>query len=326
MSSILDQSFQLGKESTYGTSVSLVRAFETQADGWKSQRDDIDSVGFRPSMQGQGSDRVRQIIMGATGSTEWDILTKGQGYVLQGIFPTVTGPTQQAATIAYKSTFSTATASPGVYYTAQFQRVDSGDTLRSFTYPGATITKATFSHKVGENLKLGLDWDARTEVTNVGAGSAATVSSATTFDWTMLNGTINAAEYCISDVSVEFDLGLKTDRRLMCSTSAGLKRAPKRAAVPTVTGTITGEFDDLTQFNLWVNGTIFAVVLTWTGANIASTYYYTVKLTLPACKFTGETPEASLDDMTMQPLPFRALWDGSNPIATLEYTSTDTSL
>lgn len=326
MSSVLDQTFSLGKETTYGTSVSLVRAFEAQADGWKRQQDDLDSVGFSPAMQAQRSDRVRSIIMGATGSSEWDILTKGQGYVFQGIFPTVTGPTQQSATIAYKSTFATGTASPAVYYTAQMQRVDSGDTLRPFTYPGATITKAKFSHKVGDLLKLGLDWDARTEVTATAAGSAATVASATTFDWTMLAGTINSAEYCMSEVEVDFDLGLKTDRRLMCATSAGLKRAPKRGGVPLVTGTIKGEFDDLTNFNLWVNGTIFAVVLTWTGANIASSFFSTVKLTLPACKFTGETPVSSLSNLTEQSLPFRALYDGTNPVATLEYTSTDTAL
>lgn len=326
MSSILDQNFSLGKESTYGTSVSLVRAFEAQADGWKAQRDDLDSVGFRPSQQAQSSDRVRQVIMGVSGATEWDILTKGQGYIFQGIFPTVTGPTQQSATIAYKSTFSTANASPGVYYTAQMQRVDSGDTIRSFTYPGATITKATFSHKVGDVLKLKCDWDARTETTATAAGSAATVSSATTFDWTQLQPSVNGSEYCVSDAEVTFDLGLKTDRRLMCATSAGLKRAPKRAAVPTVTGKLVGEFDDLTNYNLWVNGTIFSVVLLWEGATIASTFKYTVKLTLPACKFTGESPESSLSDMTMQPLPFRALWDGTNPVATLEYTSVDVAL
>lgn len=326
MSSVLDQTFSLGKESTYGTAVSLVRAFEAQSDGWKGQRDDLDSVGFSPAMQSIRSDRVRTVEMGASGSTEWDILTKGQGYVFQGIFPTVTGPTQQSATIAYKSTFSTASGSPGVYYTAQWQRVDSGDTLRSFTYKGATITKAKFSHKVGDVLKLGLDWDARTEVTNVAAGSAATVSSATTFDWTQLNVTVNGSEYCIADCEVDFDLGLKTDRRLMCATSAGLKRAPKRAATPTVTGSLTGEFDDLTQYALWTAGTIVPIVFTWTGANIASTFFYTVKLTLNACKYTGETPEASLKDMTMQPLPFRALYDGTNPVATLEYTSTDTTL
>jgi hypothetical protein len=326
VSSVLDQTFQLGKESTYGTAVSLVRAFETQADGWKGQRDDLLSVGFSPAMQATRSDRVRTVEMGATGSTEWDILTKGQGYVFQGIFPTVTGPTQQASTTAYKSTFTTATASPGVYYTAQMQRVDSSDTLRSFTYKGATITKAKFSHKVGDTLKLGLDWDARTESTAVGAGSAGTVASATTFDWTQLNTTVNGTEYCLADMEVNFDLGLKTDRRLMCSTSAGLKRAPKRAAVPVVTGTITGEFDDLTNYALWTAGTMVPIIFTWTGANIASTYYYTVKLTLNNCKFTGETPQSSLKDMTMQPLPFMAYWDGTNAVASLEYTSTDTTL
>jgi len=325
MASTLDQSFSVGKESTYGTVVSLARAFEVDADGWKRQQESIPSVGMRPGLQGEGSDRQKTVVMGAQGKTKFEVLNKGLGLLLQSL-GTTTGPTQQGATAAYKTTVTSATASPAIYYTAQMQRVDSSDTVRPFTYPGSTITKWKWSHQVGGLLEAELDWDARTESTATAAGSAVSPTTATTYDWTQLQCTINGTEYCLANVDLEIDLGLKTNRRLMCATSAGLKRAPKRAAVPTVTGALKGEFDDLTNFALYTAGTIVPIVLTWTGASIGGGNNFSITITMAACKLEGDTPESSLTDLTMQPLPFKALYDGTNPMYKIEYQSTDTTL
>jgi hypothetical protein len=326
MATVLDQSFSVGKESTYGTAVALARAYEVKTDGWKRQQESLPSVGMRPGMQGEGSDRQKTINMGGSGTTSWDVLNKGAGLLFQAMFGSATGPTQQASTIAYLSTFATTTAAPDDYFTTQIQRVDSGDTVRSFTAVGCAITGWKLAHEVGGLLTLDIDWDARDIGTATGAGSAVSPSSATTFDWTQLNVTVNGTETCLKSFELNADLGLKTDRRLMCSTSAGLKRAPKRAAVPTFTGSFVSEFDDLTLYNLYTAGTIVPIVATWTGAQIVSGHNYQITLTLPACKFDGDTPEASLTDMTMQPMQFRALYDQSSALATLTYKSTDTAL
>ena len=47
---------------------------------------------------------------------------------------------------------------------------------------------------------------------------------------------------------------------------------------------------------------------------------------VPVAKFTGTTPVASLDDLTMIDLPFQVLDGGSGAAVTWNYTSTDTSL
>lgn len=326
MVSILDQNFSVGLESTYGTAVSLSRAFEAKAHNFKRQQEDIPSVGFRPGLQTEFSDRQKTVVMGATGSTTFDVLNKGLGILLQGMLGTISGPTQQSATIAYLTTAATATASPAKYYTTQWQLADSSDTARNFTYVGSTITNWKFSHAVGGLLELELGWDCRNESTAVAAGSAVTPTTATTYDWTQLNVTVNGTETCVASIEVNGDLGLKTDRRLMCATSAGLKRAPKRAAVPAITGTIVSEFDDLTLHGLYTAGTIVPIVMTWTGAQIVSGQNYTLTITMPNCKLGGDTPEASISDMTMQPVPFKALYDGSSAACTITYKSVDVAL
>jgi len=330
MSTVLDQSFQLGVESTYGTAVAMSRAYEAQGDGFKLEQEDLPSIGMRPGMQGEFSDRQKTITMGAGGTLDFDVLNEGFGLLLQAMFGTSTGPTQQAATAAYKSTHTTATDDPDTSYTTQIQRVDIGGTLRSFTQPGSVITGWRLSHTVPGLLVASIDFDAQTQVTSEAAGSAVTPTGATTYDWTQCAVTIDsgggAAAYCVESVELTADLSMKTDRRLMCAASGGLKEQPKRNGVPSFTGVLNGEFEDLTEYALFTAGTICDIVITWTGAEIESPYNYELKLTLPSCKFTGDTPEASLDEITKQPLPFKALWDGTNALATCEYTSTDTAL
>lgn len=327
MSTVLDQNFQLGIESTYGTAVTPTRAYEAKGDDWKLQIENLPSVGMRPAMQAEFSDRQKTITMGATGSLEFDVLTKGMGLLLQAMLGTSSGPTQQGATAAYKSTFATATDDPLKAFTAQMQRVDDGGTLRPFTCPGSVVTGWKLSHTVPGLLVANVDFDARTMVTSEAAASAVSPASAASFDWTQCSVTIGGSEFCVESVELTADLSLKTDRRLMCATDAGLKRQPKRNGVPSFTGVLNGEFEDLTEYNLFVNGTLSAVVITWTGAQIESPYNYELKVTLPNVKFEGDAnPVASLDDVTKQPLPFRALYDLSSAAVTIEYTSTDVAL
>jgi len=92
MATILDQSFSVGKESTYGTAVALARAYEVKADGWKRQQESLPSVGMRPGMQGEGSDRQKTINMGGSGTTSWGVLNKGAGAPVPGHVRVLVGP------------------------------------------------------------------------------------------------------------------------------------------------------------------------------------------------------------------------------------------
>jgi len=327
MATILDQNFQIGVESTYGTAVTPTRAYEAKGDEWKREQDTLESVGFRPGMQGTFSDRVKTIDMGATGALEFDVLTKGYGLLLQAMFGTSTGPTLTGPSLAYQSVHTTATDDPDTSYTAQMQRVDVGDTVRAFTYPGSVITGWTMSHQVPGLLVANIDFDARTSNTTESAASAVTPTGAASFDWTECSATIGGGAFCVESVEIEADLGMKTDRRLMCAADGGLKRQPKRSSVPTFTGTLEGEFEDLTEYAQWTAGTPLEIVITWTGANIETTFDYELILTFPAALFDGDAnPVSSLDDVTKQPMPFKALYDGSTFLARAEYQSTDTAL
>jgi len=88
MSTILDQAVSLGVESTYGTSVAPTRSFEAQVDVATKKVEYLESKGMRAGIATVRSDRRTIIDMGGEGSLEADILNKGFGLLLRGMFST----------------------------------------------------------------------------------------------------------------------------------------------------------------------------------------------------------------------------------------------
>ena len=117
---------------------------------------------------------------------------------------------------------------------------------------------------------------------------------------------------------------MRTDRRFLAGSAT--KSQPKRSSVPSYTGNISAEFASLTDYNKFVNGTTFSINASWTGASIESPWSYEFVVEIPVAKYTGSTPVASLDDLTVIDLPFIVLDGGSSAAVTMNYTSTDTSL
>ena len=326
MSSILDQVVTVGVESTYGTAqTSTVRSYEAKADTFQRDVEYLQSIGLRRDMQTIRSDRDDTISLGATGSIEFDILNKGAGLLLQHVLGSTSGPTQQGSTAAYRSSFATTDTGPTGSYTVQVSRVDSGGTLRPFTYEGCTATGFNIAQELGSNLVFTLNFDAENEQVSTGEATPSYPTDAVPFNYTntviAIDGT---AATNFTSFTLDGDLGMKTDRRFLNGTAT--KGQPKRSAVPSYTGSISAEFKDLTDFNKFAAGTEFSINASWNGASIVSPYNYEVVISIPVAKFTGSSPVASLDDLTMIDLPFVVLDNGSSAAITMTYTSTDTSL
>ena len=325
MSSILDQVVQVGVESTYGTAVAPTRAYEAKADTFTRDVEYLQSVGFRRDMQTIRSDRDDTISLGATGSIEFDLLNKGAGLLLQHVLGSTAGPTQLGATSAYRSTFATTDIGPTGSSTIQVSRVDSGGTLRPFTYEGCVATGFNIAQDLGSNLSFTLNFDAANEQTSTGEATPAYPSSADPFNYTQAVIAIDgSAATNFTSFSLDGDLAMDTARRFL--NGSATKSQPKRSGVPSYTGTITAEFASLTDYNKFVNGTEFSINASWNGAEIASPYNFECVISIPVAKFTGSTPVASLDSLTTVDLPFTVLDNGSSAPITMTYTSTDTSL
>jgi hypothetical protein len=325
MSSILDQVVQVGVESQYGTAVAPTRAYEAKADTFQRDVEYIQSVGFRKDMETVLSGRDTTVSLGATGSIEMDVMNKGMGLLLQHTLGT-SAIAQQGSTAAYLQTFSTNDTGGTGSFTVQSSKVDSGGTLRGFTNEGSVITGFSINQELGANTSMTFNFDSENEQTSTAIATPAYPASMTPFNYTDATIEINdSAISTFTSFSLDGDLAMKTDRRFL--KGAATKAQPKRAGVPSYTGTITGEFEDLTQYAAFVAGTEFKLEFIVTqGTAIAGSYFPYFHVTMPKCKWTGSTPVASLSDMTTIDLPYQILWDGSNPAMTITYMSTDTAV
>lgn len=324
MSSILDVSILFGKESTYGTPVTLTDAFEGKADTYTFERDFIDSVGFRAGMETLRSDRRVDVSMGGAGTLEIDVLTTGFGFLLQGMLGSIAGPTQQAATTAYISTATSTAADPNDSYTVQIQRVNASGTLQSYTHHGGVMAGWRLSQDVGGLLVASMDFDFEDVDTSTGDGTPAYAASNVPFDWTQAKATLDSVDTDIMSMELSADLGLKTDRRFL--RQSGLKKQPVRSSVPSYEGSMTLEYDGQVEYNDFVAGNVIPIIFTWTGAVIEGAFNYEVVVTCNACQYTGNEPVSSLDDMPMLTLPFKVLDNGTDAAMTITYQSTDTAL
>lgn len=325
MASVLDTAILLGKETTYGTPASLTTAYEGKADSWKREHEYMESLGFRAGMQAKRSDRRKVVNMGGTGALEFDVMDKGFGFLAQALLGSSTGPTQQASTTAYVQTHTTSTTAPGDSYTIQVHRITTTDgTVTPFTHHGCTVTGWKLSQEAGGYLTASVDFDFEDVDTTTAAGTPSYPASTVPFDWTMCSVTVDGSAVEMNQIELTAELGLKTDRRTL--RASALKRKPMRAAFPEFSGSMEGDFEGNDIYDLYVSGEIVPIVFNWTGAEIESGHNYEIELTMPACQIVGDSPEASLEDLTKQPVSFMALDDGSNPVVTMEIKSTDTSL
>ena len=326
MANILDQAIHVGVESTYGTAeTGTVRSFEGKADSFKREAEFIDSVGFRSGLKTLIGDRRVQVNKGGVASLEMDVLNKGFGLLLQTLGST-TGPTQVLATTAYDTTVVAASDEPGTSYTIQVVRVDTGGTERVFTHEGCVATGFKLSGEVGGLAMVSFDYDWEDVTTATAEATPTYVASTEPFPWDRC--TVQIDDTTIDATSFEFngDLAMKVDRHYL--KGSALKSEPLRAGVPQYTGSISAHLEDLTLYNLFENGTEGKVYIKWEGTTdqIESGYTYERELTIPAVRFEGSSPEASLSDLTTIDLPFRVVDDLSNEPWTLVYRSTDTAL
>ena len=325
MSSILDQVIQVGVESTYGTAVAPTRAYEIKSDTFQRDVEYIQSVGFRRDQQTIRSDRDDTISLGATGTLEMDVMDKGLGLLLQNALGTAAGPVQQGSSSAYLQTHATSDSLPTGSYSVQVSRVDNTGTMRTFTYEGSQITGWNITQELGAATSMTFNMDSEEEQTTTGEATPAYISSTDPYVFTEAAIEINdSAITSFTSFSLDADLGARVDRRFIKGSAT--KGQPKRASLPTYTGTVSGEFASLTQYAAFVAGTTFKLEFICTkGTAIEGSYYPFFHVTLPVCKWTGSTPVASLDDLTTIELPYTVLFNGTDPAVTITYQTTSGS-
>lgn len=316
---------QLGmvSESAYGTAVTVTRFYDYLSQNIKTRT-------WHPEVQGMGSGRFQRsdrvgppVIIGAAGDTEFEVANKGFGLLLKHMLGANT-VAQVGETAEYTHTcIPDANGMAGLSASVQTGVPGVDGTVRAFSFEGGKILNWSINQQLDSLLKFKTTWDFEDVVTSTALASASYAAAREWFHHANLAVTIDATPIYTRSLVINGDNGLGADNR----RGAGrLKKEPLPESQMMVTGTLDAEFTDLSMYAALVAGTTMKLVATWTGSTIPEeSNPFKIVATIEEFKLTGDPPEVTGTQIVRQPLNFKALSDGTEPLIEVVYHTTDTA-
>lgn len=321
---------QLGvkAETTYGTAVTVDRFFEFDSESIAVEVGRVESSGIRAGLRAMRADRRVPYVMGASGSVQFSVLSKGFGFWLAQSLGTV-GTTGPVETTVYTHTGTVGTMT-GDSFTAQVGIPQAGGaTITPKTVSGGKVKSFELSCAAGEPLSFSADLDFRdlNHSTSLATASYPTSTELLTF----IGGsvTVGGTAVDVRSFSVKVDNGLAIDRRFI--RSSVLKKEPVEASHRKIDVELGLDFESTTHQDRVLAATAAgaqaAVVLTCAGlSTIGSTLKPQLTITLPVVMFDGDTPTIGGPDLVSESIKGMALQNtaGDSPIS-IAYQTVDTT-
>lgn len=311
--------YQLGfkAESTFNTPVTVDRFAEYSGESApiKGVAGRTEGNPLRVGSRARRSARTIPYFHHGEGTVEMEVLSKGFGFWLQHMLPSVA--TTGAGPYVHTATEGGSSASIGKSFTAQLNYpFNPSGTNQAVTFAGGKVPKWSLGCDVDGMLTVSLDMWFASMTTATGLATAAYPSSPANFAWSHGVVTVGGTAFDITNLSVDVDQGMNLDRRQIRGNTAAKEPTP---GVLGVSWGLTADFDSLTQWNRVHATTIAnmsaAIVGTFTnGADI-------ITVTIPAGRF--DDLGLSSGDGLMQELTGVGEYDGTNSPITLAYTTGD---
>lgn len=288
-------------ETTPGTRVAPTKWVEVRSENLTAGRKTLRSN----AIGGAGAILRPHVLLGQEPSgqivTETAAETFGNWCRLMFGAPTTTGP----VSTVYTHTFSWSFNTPLPTATIQVGRPDTGGTVRPFDYIGMMLTTWELAITPDEYVMLNTNFAGRRvdEAQTLGTPTWPTLTP-----WSSVHATLSllGGTECFDQLTIRGDNKLNMDP-VVCNTNPGERRV-RQAGRPMLGGTFDQDFEDMTIYNAFKNGTIgdFSLVL-----NAAATAIVTITGRVQFVEDNSPSlsgPEA----IVKQSCPFEFVRDGSN--------------
>lgn len=338
----LDAQLGFAAESTWGTPVTVTKFAEFQSESLKFEPTFLEPTGLRPGIKHKRGDRLQISRKTVNGDIVLQHATKGMGLLWKhALASSISTPTQIAATTAYKQ-IHTPGDFRGLGLTVQVGTPEpSTGTVRARTYSGIKFSGWEFSVSDGDIPTLTLSCEGRSESTATALAAASYVAGNSIFSFPQavlkLGGTATTASgettiaggatatTIITEITISGDNPMATERYGLGNT--GLKAEPLENDTPTITGSLSAEFNKTELYDLFQANTSTAMELTFThtvDAGVGNPFL--LSFIMPLCKFKSGAPSVSGPDIVTMSTDFEAYSDGTNPVIQVKLVSTDTTL
>lgn len=281
--------FGYKRETTPGTAVVVDQFLPVNSVSIKSQIERLDSQGIRAGRLVTAAWKPGH--QEVSGTVEMELWNADIAALIFGMFGNVvttgTGP--------YTHTYTPVDLT-GKATTMQAGLPDIGGIVRAFTWSGCKINQWTLSAEVDAIAMLELDVVGMTETTATALATASYDAVLAPFVFTQANLTIAGSAVPVKSAEIVGSTGLTDRYRLNSATSKEYLQNDFRE----YTGTATADFENLTQYNRFINGTEAALVLSFTNGTDTLTVTMNVR-------FDGEAPELSGPELLELPIAFKAV-------------------
>ena len=203
---------------------------------------------------------------------------------------------QQGGTSAYKHTFTLTKAAKAVGLSLEVERDAS-----AFFYEACKINSITFRQDPNEFLRIVLDIMGRTETT--GSETSATLPTDLPIHESQFAFTIDAGAVAVNNFSCTLNNALENRKALGTTVPKEIVRTGQIVA----SGSFDLDFADLTEYANFQALTSIAIVAKWTGALVDTGFNNELTLTMPVCKYIGDTPVVGGRGVVTVPYSFEAI-------------------
>src|SRR5688572_7270009 len=322
----LGSSIGLAPEVTYGTYVAPTRWHEIEgAYPFKKVPTFAHSRGMGAGRLVQRSSRRVMTHEAAEGSFTTEVTHREFGRLINLAMGGTVTPVQQDATAAYLQTHPLVDHF-GSMATVQIGVPDTGGTVRPHTFLGCKVKSLELSCEQGGLLMAAFEWDCRQFTEGESLAAPSYTSGLKPFHFgqgAVKLGTVGA-EAAVSGVkkmSVKIERPMNIERQYF--GQAGLKKEPISNAPVVITGSADVDYETKADFADRFHGnTGTSLVWEFVGPVIATTYFETFRIKVPAIYLMGDTPTVDGPDIVKPTFTFEGDYDGTNPPVTIEYMST----
>jgi hypothetical protein len=315
---------QLGiaNETTFGTYATVSRFYEFNMENINYNKKTAVGQGLRAGGQLPRAQRRVVTTADASGDIELDLPTRGLGLLLSHAMGTApTGTLVASGVYSYSFTLGDVF---GRSFSCQVGVPQYGGTVTPKTITGAKISSFELSVANGDIAKGKFSVDGANLVTSQALATASYPLNGSVFNFSQGAITVDGSAVAnIKDFTVTVDNSLKSDRYNLGSIN---KSEQTINGFRKVSGKITAEFTDTTLLAKFLADTSAALVVTFTGATISSTYKDTLSITLPAVKFNADTPNVSGPGVVDLAMTFDVYDDGTNAPMTVVYQTSENTL
>jgi hypothetical protein len=182
------------------------------------------------------------------------------------------------------------------------------------------------SQELDKWLAASFELDGEDMTTSQSLASFTLPASQELYHWGQAAYTVGGSATDVIGFSMKVESPHAVERYFQAA-SPTLKREPILNGPRMIEGELELEFGGLTEYNRYLNGTLAAVIATWTGALIEGALNFKLTVTLNDVRFEKPSgPNVQGPDLVTFTAPFKALYDGTDQPLHIQYRTTDTAV